>query len=60
MANNTLKYLRIDPALRAQARERWNQPITWPVIAMLALLALTAFPAARTWWRRERGRRSGA
>jgi oligopeptide transport system substrate-binding protein len=60
MANNTLKYLRIDPALRTQARERWNQPVTWPVVAMLVLLVLSAFPAARTWWRRERGRRSGA
>lgn len=60
MANNTLKYLRIEPAQRARARENWNRPVIWPVAALLALLVLSAIPAARTWWRRERGRRSGA
>lgn len=41
MANNILKYKRIDPALRAQKRLQWNQPIVWPIYALgLALLAM--------------------
>ena len=30
MANNTLKYKRIDPQLRAQGRRQWNRPVLWP------------------------------
>lgn len=42
MANNGLKYLRIDPKLRAQLRQQWNQPILWPlgVLAVLVLLSV--------------------
>jgi oligopeptide transport system substrate-binding protein len=59
MANNTLKYLRIDPARRTQARQAWNRPVTWPVFVLLGLLAVTAIPAVRTWRRRERGTAAG-
>ena len=32
MANNTLKYRRIDPALReASCAARWNPPVLWPL-----------------------------
>ncbi len=54
MANNTLKYRRIDPALRDERRAAWNRPVLWP-IALLAVgvVALIA-PAARAWRRHER------
>jgi len=39
IARNTLKYRRIDPALRADLREKWNKPILMPVIALLAVAA---------------------
>ena len=39
MANNTLKYKRIEPRLRTESRSLWNQPIWWP-IALLIFLAL--------------------
>ncbi len=32
MINNSLKYVRLDPKLRAQKRVEWNQPTIWPLI----------------------------
>ncbi len=55
MANNTLKYLRLDPVRRAQAREAWNRPVVWPLVAVLGLLVTGALPAFLMWRRRERG-----
>jgi ABC-type transport system substrate-binding protein len=39
MANNQLKYARLDVAMRQRQREQWNQPIWWPVILGISLLA---------------------
>ena len=53
MANNGLKYLRVDPALRERLREEWNRPVLWPLgVLALALLAVLA-PAGWNYWRRE-------
>lgn len=54
MANNELKYLRIDPALRAQMRRQWNEPTLWPLGLLFAVLVLSAVPAFVTYRRRER------
>jgi ABC-type transport system substrate-binding protein len=56
MANNTLKYKRIDGGLRARKQEAWNQPVLWPVWVLLGLLALSAIPAIRDYRARERRR----
>jgi len=54
MANNDLKYLRIDATLRRSRQLTWNQPVYWPLV-VLALLALTAvIPAWRLYQRRQR------
>ena len=54
MANNTLKYRRIDPQLRAARRAEWNRPVLWPVGAgALGLVALIA-PAVIAWRRHEK------
>jgi ABC-type transport system substrate-binding protein len=53
IANNTLKYLRVDPALRARRREEWNRPVVWPLVAGLALLVLGAAPAVVAYRRKE-------
>ncbi|MBN2886883.1 MAG: ABC transporter substrate-binding protein, partial [Chromatiaceae bacterium] len=56
MANNTLKYRRLDPEQRAERREAWNPPILWPLALGAGLLLLLVLPA---WWmlhRRERSR----
>ena len=31
MANNKLKYWRVDTGLRNQLRREWNQPVRWPL-----------------------------
>lgn len=52
MANNALKYLRIDAAARAARRREWNRPVYWPLpVGALLLLALIA-PAWRLYRRR--------
>ncbi len=54
MANNTLKYVRIDPELRAAKRGLWNQPVLWPLVLAGALLAISLIPAFVSFRRRER------
>ncbi len=45
MANNTLKYLRIDPVRRQELRAQWNQPVLWPLVLILLFLILGTIPA---------------
>jgi len=54
MANNGLKYQRIDPLLREQRRDQWNEPVFLPmlIVVLAAFAALT--PAVIAWRRRER------
>ncbi|HYC47727.1 MAG TPA: ABC transporter substrate-binding protein [Burkholderiales bacterium] len=54
MANNTLKYQRLDPQLREKMREQWNDPVVWPLIAIPAVLVLSILPAIAVYRRRER------
>jgi oligopeptide transport system substrate-binding protein len=52
MANNTLKYLRIDSELRARKQAEWNQPVLWPFGVLVALLVLGSVPAVIVYRRR--------
>jgi oligopeptide transport system substrate-binding protein len=45
MANNLLKYRRIDPGMRAQLQAEWNKPVSWPLLLMAALLLVVVLPA---------------
>lgn len=54
MANNSLKYQRLDPAARAQLRRQWNPPVLWPLGLLAAVLVLGAWPAWAAYRRRER------
>ncbi|SJM91735.1 ABC transporter substrate-binding protein [Crenothrix polyspora] len=45
MANNELKYLRIDSASRAAKRQAWNQPIFWPLLLGGVLFIVLLIPA---------------
>lgn len=56
MANNTLKYRRLDPDVRAGLREEWNPPILWPVWVGGALLLVLLAPAIWSIRRRERSK----
>ena len=54
MANNTLKYRRIDPVLRETRRDEWNKPVLWPIVLLLTALVAVIAPAVIAWRRHER------
>ncbi len=56
MANNTLKYKRIAPVLRAKRRAEWNQPVLWPAVLTLVLFLAAMIPAVSTYRRKQRAR----
>lgn len=60
MANNELKYQRIDPELREQRRNQWNTPVFAPLIVVVLLLIGGVAPAVIAWRRRERGKAGAA
>lgn len=43
MANNTLKYKRIDAALRVKKQQEWNQPVVMPLIIMALFILLLIY-----------------
>jgi ABC-type oligopeptide transport system substrate-binding subunit len=52
IANNTIKYIHLNPALREQNRNRWNHPIVWPLLVIAGILLL----AGLSMWRIKRRR----
>jgi oligopeptide transport system substrate-binding protein len=60
MARNSMKYRKIDAALRDQRRAEWNKPVVWPLAVVALALAAMAAPAVRHYRRRERGTASAA
>lgn len=54
MANNTLKYKRVDPQLRVKLQQEWNGPIFWPLWALILVLIVSAIPAVVVYLRHER------
>ncbi|MDT8403404.1 ABC transporter substrate-binding protein [Sulfuriflexus sp.] len=55
MANNTLKYKRIEPELRAKQRMTWNKPVTWPLWTMLLVFVALILPGIISYRRKEHG-----
>lgn len=45
MANNTIKYIRIDAETREKLREEWNRPNYKPIIIIIILLLIGSIPA---------------
>ncbi len=54
MANNTLKYVRVEPELREQMRVQWNRPLLWPLWVGVGGMLLLVVPAWRGIRRKER------
>jgi ABC-type transport system substrate-binding protein len=54
IANNTLKYRKIDPALRQKLREKWNQPLIIPFVWVALIVMVLVLPAVLVWRRHER------
>ena len=55
MANNELKYKRVDGQLREARRAEWNRPRYWPLIILSGVLLVSFVPAVIGFYRRERG-----
>ena len=53
MANNTLKYKRIDAALRVEKQKKWNQPVVTPLIIMALFLLVMVFSLRRIYRNRQ-------
>ncbi|MBD3754270.1 MAG: ABC transporter substrate-binding protein [Gammaproteobacteria bacterium] len=53
LANNTLKYKRIDAAQRAKLQQQWNQPVIWPLLLMFSVIALAVYPLYRAYRARQ-------
>jgi len=52
VADNTLKYISIDPVLRSKKIVLWNQPILWPFWVIAGLILLILLPVIlRYWWK---------
>ena len=49
----TLKYLRIDPVLRAEKQALWNQPVKWPLYAGAIVLLGLIVPGVTAYRRRQ-------
>ncbi|MGZ5028378.1 MAG: ABC transporter substrate-binding protein, partial [Methylobacter sp.] len=54
MANNQLKYTRIDTAARAEKRQQWNAPVFWPLALVGGGFVLMLIPAVNAYRRRVR------
>ena len=52
MANNTMKYMRIETDTRAGRRDDWNRPNLKPIIAIVIIFLLISIPAVITIRRR--------
>lgn len=54
IANNTLKYMDIDPPLRAKMHLQWNRPIIWPLGMMLVMVLVGLVPVIIYYIRKQR------
>jgi len=55
-----LQYLRIDPVLRVRLVEQWNRANAVPLLVVVALLLIAAWPAWLAWRRRQNATATGA
>ena len=54
MANNRLKYTRIDTKTRAEKRQQWNQAVFWPLVLAFVVFILLLVPAVNAYKRRAK------
>lgn len=54
MANNTIKYQRVDVARRTHQRAQWNRPQLWPLVVGGGAIVLLLVPAIVIYRRRDR------
>jgi len=53
LANNTLKYKKIDAAKRTESVLAWNQPITWPLWLLLLFIVASIYPLRKAYRQKQ-------
>ena len=53
MANNTLKYEKVDATLRDKHQQRWNRPITWPLWLFITIFITIVVPLLISFIRKQ-------
>ncbi len=53
MSRGTLKFKRVDGALRAQQQQAWNQPVIWPLVLFIVFILLMIYPLYRAYQARQ-------
>ncbi|KUJ72219.1 peptide ABC transporter substrate-binding protein [Thiomicrospira sp. WB1] len=53
MANNTLKYRRLDPETRVANQQAWNRPVVWPLWLLGALILVSIYPLMAAYRKRQ-------
>lgn len=53
IGNNTYKYHRMEPELRAKLQAQWNAPITWPLKTISLGMGFIILPVFVGYWRRQ-------
>lgn len=53
IANNSLKYYRLDPQMRMHLRKQWNPPIFWPIVIGLLIMILALLPVIFSYWNKQ-------
>jgi len=53
MANNTMKYRRIDAEKRFALQQDWNRPILWPLLILFLAIILLILPASWVYFRKN-------
>ncbi|KYJ86829.1 ABC transporter substrate-binding protein [Sulfurovum riftiae] len=54
MANNTLKYKKIDAALRVKRQQEWNQPVILPLVLLFVFVLLMGWLLYRAYNNRQK------
>ncbi|WP_233993145.1 ABC transporter substrate-binding protein [Thiomicrorhabdus sp. Milos-T2] len=53
LANNTIKYKRIDVEQRYAKQQKWNSPIIWPIILVIIFVLLSIWPLKKAYQKRQ-------
>ena len=56
ISKRTLKYVRVDPELRAARQAEWNHPVTWPLMAGASGVVALVLPGVLAYRRRQRAK----
>ncbi len=53
LANNTIKYRRIDAVERVEKQTLWNPPVMWPFVVVLLLIVASIYPLISAYRQRQ-------